>query len=861
MRQVNRALRLLSESNHALVRAEREDLLIQKICDIAVNWGGYLMAWVGEACHDDRKCVRPLASAGAVDRYLESIEITWDDTELGSGPTGTCIRTRRPAVNQNIWNNPTMRPWRDEAIRRGYQAAISLPLVVEGEVFGALAMYAPESNAFRKEEVQLLEEMAEDLAFGIATLRTRAQQRRTQQVLKESEFLFRSQFDLGNIGIAITTPGKGWLRVNRCLCDMLGYTEAELWQKTWDDMTHPDDLKQDLLDFQKLVSGEIDNYEMDKRFFHKDGSLIYVHINVACLRDNGELTMVIASILDITERHEHEAKLALSAQVFENTQEGVIITDARGQILTVNTAFTEITGYTDDEVYDKTPRLLRSDVHDEAFFAAMWSTLSREGKWRGEVWNRRKDGSIYPQWLTISVVHNAKNQVTNYVGVFTDITEIKRSQEQLDYLSYHDPLTGLANRELFQERLRHAIGEARRRERHLALLHLDLDRFKNINESLGHSLGDEVLRQVARRIDDFLPRGNTLARLGGDEFIVLLEDLKSVDTAATVASGVLGLFSEPLIVQDQQIFVTGSLGITIFPNDGDDAQALLKQSDMAMYQAKAQGRNTLYFYESSMGAEVMQRMLMENALRGAVQRGELCLLYQPQIDLATGALDGVETLVRWQHPELGLISPAQFIPLAEEMGIISEIGSWVLEHACAQFAEWRQAGLELRRMAVNLSVQQLARQNLVAEVSRLLADWRIHPEQLELEVTESMLMDQSGPAPEVLEGLRQLGVYLAVDDFGTGYSSLSYLKRLPIHRLKIDQSFVRDIGHDPNSETIVKAVIALANSLDLDLVAEGVEEQPQAAFLQAAGCRIVHGYLYSRPVSADAVLAQWGGSP
>lgn len=839
------------------MRAEEESALIQQICDIAVNYGGYLMAWVGEAEKGAEKRVLPLASAGIEDGYLDSIRITWDDSELGCGPTGTAIRSGKPAINQNIWNNPVMRPWRDDAIRRGFQSSISLPLIVDGMTIGALTMYAVEPNAFLTEEVELLEEMAGDLAFGIATLRAREEQARTQKALKESEFLFRSQFDLGNIGIAITSPTKGWLRVNRKLCDMLGYTETELRQKTWDEMTHPDDLGRNLEVFQRLRSGEIDNYEMDKRFFHKDGRIVYVHLTTACLRESGELSMVIASVQDITESHEHAQKLAMMAGVFDNTLEGVIITDERSHILTVNRAFTDITGYTAEEVLGKTPRVLRSDFHDAAFFRDMWTGLKEHGRWRGEIWNRRKDGSTYPQWLTISDVRGPDGAVTHYVSVFSDITELKRSEEQLEYLSYHDQLTGLPNRVLFQERLSQAIESARVNHARLALLHLDIDRFKNINDSFGHAFGDEILRQVAKRLGESVGKGQMIARLGGDEFIVMDESLSSNESLDRLASRILELISQPFVVMGREVFVTGSVGITIYPDEGEDALSLLKQSDMAMYEAKAKGRNTLHFYESGMGTNAMQRMLLENALRGALQRNEFLLHYQPQIDVETGKLDGVESLLRWQHPELGMVSPGQFIPLAEEMGIICQIGRWALSEACRQFAEWRTAGLDLPYMAVNLSVQQLTRDDLVGHVSELLETWSIDPAHLELEVTESMLMEPGGRAVEVLEGLRNLGVFLAVDDFGTGYSSLGYLKRLPIHRLKIDQSFVRDIGSDVNDEAIVKAVIAMAKSLDLGLIAEGVETPVQADFLRDAGCSIQQGYLHGRPVPSDEITANW----
>jgi predicted signal transduction protein with EAL and GGDEF domain len=374
-------------------------------------------------------------------------------------------------------------------------------------------------------------------------------------------------------------------------------------------------------------------------------------------------------------------------------------------------------------------------------------------------------------------------------------------------------------------------------------------------------VGDELLRMVAQRMSEQLRGGDTLARVGGDEFVLLLEEDAGPRNAESVAHKLLELFSQPLRVGDRALFITASIGISLYPHDGDDADTLLKHADLAMYRAKEEGRNTYQFYEPILSAGAFERMLVENALRGAVSRSELLLHYQPQIELVDGSLAAVEALVRWQHPELGLVAPSRFIPVAEEMGIICEIGDWVLREACRQMAAWREAGLAIPRLSVNLSVQQIERGDLVATVRDLLADWGLNPVQLEMEVTESLLMRQTGRGLEVLEGLRQLGVYLAVDDFGTGYSSLAYLKRMPVHRLKIDQSFVRDIGRDPNDEAIVRAIVAMGQSLGLELIGEGVEQAQQADFLRAAGCQIAQGYLYGRPVSAEEIIARWSPRP
>jgi len=857
LRRINRAQRLLSDSTHAMMRQDEEQGLLESVCRIAVEAAGYTMAWVGMARQDEAQRVEVVAHAGHNSDYLKDLNISWGDNDLGQGPTGKAIRQGTPIVNQNFLTNPAVAPWREAALAHGFQSSIALPLIMDQQVVGALTIYAVEPDAFQSEEVALLEKLTEDLAFGLHALRLRLGRDKAVAALKESEFLVRSQFDLGNIGIAITSPDKGWLRVNPRLCHMLGYPEADLKQTTWAALTHPDDLPMDVAYFNRLMAGDIDSYEMDKRFIRKNGKVLYTHLTVSCFRDQGEVTLIIASILDITERHRNEEKLALAAQVFENTVEGVLITDAQSQIVTVNKAFTTITGYTEDEVRGRNPSLLKSEHQDESFYQAMWQALLRDGFWQGELWNRRKNGETYPQWLTISAVRAQNGAVTHYVAVFNDISAIKASEERLNYLAYHDALTGLPNRVLFHDRLEHSIARARRDGRMIAILYLDLDHFKHINDTLGHHVGDEVLRQIAIRLAANSRAGDTIARLGGDEFVVILENEASPRTAAVVAHKIASVFATPLKVNEREMFVTPSIGISIFPSDGADAATLLQQADLAMYKAKEQGRNTFQFYESTLSAQAIERMTLENALRGALQRREFFVHYQPQVSLHDGRLLGAEALLRWHHPELGLVSPGRFIPVAEDMGIIGEIGAWVLEESCRQFATWRDAGLDMPRLAVNLSVQQLERQALVEQVSSLLRQWQIPAAQLELEVTESMLMDHTGHAAETLEGLRQLGVYLAVDDFGTGYSSFTYLRRLPIHRLKVDYSFVKDIGRDRNSENIVKAVIALAQSLELELVAEGVEREDQAVFLRQAGCEIAQGYLYSRPVAPEEITEHW----
>ena len=573
---------------------------------------------------------------------------------------------------------------------------------------------------------------------------------------------------------------------------------------------------------------------------------------------HGDRTLLQFSLEDITERKRNEQKLRLAARVFESTGEGIVITRPDGEIIAVNPAFSEITGYSEAEALGQNPRLLNSGRQPPEFYAAMWQAVGNGHQWRGEIWNRRKNGEVYPEWLTLSAVKDEQGRISNYVGVFSDISLLKNSQQTAEFLARHDALTGLPNRTLFQDRLQHAVTRARRDNQSMAVLFLDLDHFKNVNDTLGHSVGDQLLRYVAQQMADQLRQCDTIARLGGDEFVVLLEQDVTPESLQVVVNKLLGLFVEPLQIAERLFYITASIGISRYPQDAQDADNLLKQADLAMYDAKRKGRNMAQHYQVALSADLLDRMSLENELRKAVRNNQLLLHYQPQFELDGEHLAGVEALVRWQHPELGMIPPSRFIPLAEEMGLISEIGDWVMQQACAQVAAWREQGFNVPRMAVNLSVQQIEHRDLASRVARLLNQYRLDAGQLELEVTESTLMGQHQHATQTLFDLEKLGVQLSIDDFGTGYSSLSYLKRLPVHRLKIDRSFIRDIGRDPHDEATVRAAIALGHSMSLQVLAEGVERPEQADFLRREGCHLVQGYWYGKPLTADEIYQRFG---
>ncbi|WP_176776392.1 EAL domain-containing protein [Nitrosomonas oligotropha] len=548
--------------------------------------------------------------------------------------------------------------------------------------------------------------------------------------------------------------------------------------------------------------------------------------------------------------------LKQAAAVFESSREGIVITDLEPRILAINRAYTEITGYSEAQVLGKNPKIIKSGHHGKPFYQAMWASLKTVGHWSGEIWNRRKNGEIYPQWLTISTVCNDRNEPCNYVGVFADITQMKQSEAQLAHLAHYDPLTGLPNRLLVQSRLHHAIERAQRHSLRIATLYVDLDRFKNVNDSLGHPIGDELLIMLAARLKKRLREEDTLARLGGDEFLLVLEDIKEPSESASVAQTLIDLLATPFALPSgHEIFINASIGISLFPDDASNVTELIQHADMAMYLAKKEGRSTYRYHTEALSIAANERLVMETRLRHALTAGEFVLHYQPLIDAHSGRAVGVEALVRWQPPGEAIVPPGKFIPIAEETGLIVPLGEWVLRTACAQGRAWIDAGFAPLVMAVNLSVRQFQSENLAEVIQRVLEETKLPAACLELELTESMFMEHAERSIDTLKTLKAPGIQLAIDDFGTGYSSLTYLKRFPIDKLKIDQSFVRGLAHDPNDREIAATIIAMARGLKLSVLAEGVESEQQLAFLRQHGCDYYQGFLFHRPAPAKELEA------
>ncbi len=559
---------------------------------------------------------------------------------------------------------------------------------------------------------------------------------------------------------------------------------------------------------------------------------------------------------DISERQASEADLKLAASVYHNTVEAIVIADHQGNILSVNPAFAEITGYTAEEAIGKNPRLLKSDRHHADFYAEMWRRLAETGQWRGEIWNRRKNGEIYLQYQTITAIAGTDGKPARYVSVFNDITEMRQKDERIKHLAFHDALTGLPNRSLLQDRLEHGIAVAQREGRRIAVLFLDLDRFKTVNDTLGHDHGDELLLIVTERLSNVTRTTDTLSRQGGDEFVLVLRNPSDEREVALIAERIIEVINEPMNVLGVPVQVGASLGIAFYPDDGQSALGLMKNADTAMYAAKAAGKNTYRFFNQTMTARAEERLRTEADLRMAIERGEFELYYQPKVCLDGRTACGAEALIRWNHPQRGRISPLDFIPLAEETGLIVPIGDWVLEESCRALAEWARQGIPLQRIAINVSAVQLRSGRLAERIGGLIRQYGLAPGDLGIEITESTVMGDHQNAVAVLDELRAIGLTVAIDDFGTGHSSLAYLKRLPIDTLKIDRSFVTDADSNEEDAEICRTIIALGKALSLTVIAEGVETEGQASFLAAAGCPIAQGYYFAKPLPA-AEFRDW----
>jgi diguanylate cyclase (GGDEF)-like protein/PAS domain S-box-containing protein len=677
-----------------------------------------------------------------------------------------------------------------------------------------------------------------------------SERKRIEAALRESEAKFAAVFRVCPESISISTVDDGvYVDVNDAYEQVFGYRRERVLGRSaldlgaWVDALERRDLVR-RLEQDRIVQ------DFDASIRRADGEIRIARMSGGMLELNGKRCVILV-VRDVTRQKEQEEAVRLAARVFESTAEGILITDPRSRIVAVNQAFTELTGYTEVEVRGRQPSLLGSGRHDRRFFEEMWEGINHTGRWHGEVWNRTQAGEVRPYLITISALRDERGTVLNYVGVLRDISSIKQSQQQLEYLANYDALTGLGNRNLFYTRLKVGIDKASRHRRQLAVVFVDLDNFKVINDTLGHDVGDVLLSEIARRIKTCVRQEDVVCRLGGDEFTVYIEDFVDAQALVGTAQRLTQAVSEPCHITGHDIFVTASVGISVYPNDGKTMSELLKNADTAMYKAKEQGKNGFQFFREDMNARAFERLVFVSGLRRALERGEFRLVYQPQVQLADRQVQGAECLLRWSHPDMGEVSPGSFIPVAEETGLIVPIGEWVFREVCRQLREWGGASV---RVSVNVSARQFRQPDLVDVIARSLKEAGLRPQALTVEITESALIDDPETAAATLGRLKDMGLTISLDDFGTGYSSLSYLKRFPIDCLKIDRAFVRDIATDPDDAAIVTAIITMAQSLKLEVVAEGVETQQQVDFLRARGCYAAQGYFFSKPLPAD--LAQ-----
>jgi len=1140
-----------AQCNRALLHATEERTLLQEMCRIAVETGGYPMAWIGIAQHDESKSVIPVAYAGCAEQYLDALQVSWDESLAGLGPTGNAIRTRRTRVSQNIADDPAMAPWRDAALKLGFASVVSLPLNDRCDCLGSLVIYAAKSFAFDGDEIGLLEDLAADIGYGISALRARVAQAQDEQ-------RFRATFEQAAVGISHVALDGNCLQVNRKFCEMLGYQPAELIGKI---LSHPDDpgIGNELR--QRLLEGKMETSSQETRYLRKNGAVIWVNRTESLVRDEarhplyfirviediserkraelrlkkqnalrvlleslavaanqattpeqalrvclsricsyggwpighvvmfgdaelspdkrtsiwhlsdaerwdefkrvseplvlrsdgaGFVNRVIANrrplwvkdiaelepfrrgevarqsglksafafpvvagqqvvafleffsnqvvepdeaLLDVTtnigaqlgrvvERRQAELALRDTGEQFRAivSQASVGITEVGldGRYMLVNEKYCEITGYSREEMLTMSVRDIispmdaeRAALLRERLLSGELDTVRDERRIRHKngdlVWvnvssslMHDEDGAVkhfvsmiedisqrkhveaalheseeqflqlanhIPQnfWITgvsqrdvvylspafeqitgytieaakassrllVTMVHpddrrrvqtarknaagggydetfrlvrpdnsvrwvrdrafpirDVNGQAYRVAGIAEDITERKQAEERMLQLAHYDGLTNLPNRVLCYDRLNQALAQAKRNQWGMAVMFVDLDRFKNINDTLGHSTGDALLQQASERLARCVRAGDTVGRSGGDEYMLVLSNLNGAQDAGVIAQKIAAAFSEPFVLDGNQLYVTVSIGIALYPGDSKDQDELVRDADTAMYRAKELGRNNFQFYQASMNAKALDKLNLENGLRRALEQNEFRLYYQAKVSLVSGEITGFEALLRWQHPQRGLVSPVEFIPLLEETGLIVPVGEWVIRAASAQLRAWRDAGITPKPIAVNLSARQFQSPDLGRTITGILDEFGIEPGLLEVEITESSLMHNTEEAVRTMEYLVSLGLRISIDDFGTGYSSLAYLKRFPLDALKIDRTFVKDIGQDSDDTAITLALISLAHNLGLKVVAEGVETEVQQAFLSANGCDEIQGFYFAQPLAA-----------
>jgi diguanylate cyclase (GGDEF)-like protein/PAS domain S-box-containing protein len=673
---------------------------------------------------------------------------------------------------------------------------------------------------------------------------------------KKELYAFKYAVEHSDNSVVITDAEKRITFVNDVFEKITGYTKKEALGK------NPNILKSDKQDdafYQDLNTKLEKEKKWEGEFINKrkDGTLFYEKASIVPVFLNKKLISYLAIKLDITEYIEQNMKLAQAASVFENTEEAIIIADAEGKITSVNTAFTKMYGYSLDDVKGKNLNLLHSNIQKETFYKNMWHKIIENGLWRGKIINKTKDGKLIPVWSTIKKISDQHGNTVNYTAIQTDLRELENSQAKADYLAYHDPLTGLYNRVNFEEYLSHALLVAKRSKSLLAILFIDLDRFKVINDTLGHDIGDKVLVAVAKRLTETLRESDFISRWGGDEFVVILENLISIESITIVAQNIINALKEPIIIGSNQLVTTASIGISIYPENAEDANTLIKYADSAMYLAKDMGKNNFRYYTTELSQKIQNKLDIDMALHNALENNEIFMVFQPQYNMKSKKILSLEALVRWSSQELGFVPPDKFIPIAEDSGIIVQLGYFIFEESCKAYKKMKESGVPLEQIAINVSSIQFKEKELLERFISIIDHYKIKASEIEIEITERFIMEHTEANITMLQNFRKYGFKISIDDFGTGYSSMSYLKQLPIDTIKIDKSFVDDIGDKSADNVIIEAIVALSKTLGYIIVAEGIETEDQEEFLKSIHCDIGQGYLFSRPISCDAIIEKY----
>ncbi|WP_415406235.1 EAL domain-containing protein [Sulfurovum sp. CS9] len=665
---------------------------------------------------------------------------------------------------------------------------------------------------------------------------------------------FRHAIENSDNAIMITNADREIQYVNDTFELHSGYTKDEVLGENPNILKsylHSDDFYKNMNEL--LDQGEEWHGELINR--RKDDSLLYEKASIIPIYVEGELAQYLAIKLDITDYVEQQQKLQQSAAVYETIGDGIMITDSEKKILSINPAFIQMFGYDEEELVGQEPMIITSIKHDRAFYKRMWYSLTTRDRWTGKIYNRTKSGKVLPIWLTITVVRDKIGAIANFIAIYTNLEEIIEMEEKADFLAYHDSLTHLPNRAHFEREIVHIFDLAKINAEMIAVLFIDLDRFKVINDTLGHYVGDEMLVYLAKRIKNILRKDDLFARIGGDEFVIILDPVKTREEAALMAEKILAVTKEPIEVQNYHLTTSASIGIALYPNDGLGKNEIIKHADSAMYHAKESGKDRYEFYTEQLSIDIQMRLDLEQELKHALKKKELYLHYQPQYDLENRKVFGAEALLRWYNPSLGQVPPDVFISVAEETGIIIDIGYFVFEEACREFMHWKKQGLDIDSISVNISSIQFREEDIFEKFKKIIEKVGISPHNIDIEITESFIMEYSTTSLSILEDFRSIGCQISIDDFGTGYSSMSYMKSLPLDTIKIDKSFVMDLPYDTHDVEVSKAIIALSNSLGYKVIAEGIENELQEIFLRENGCNIGQGYYFGRPMDASAFVA------